>query len=165
MRCGNTAVDRSEDTAELGEVILETVRLTGHLLSAEDRLTEDLGLTSARWQLLRAIDRQPRPVAQIARLNGQTRQAVQRIANVLVEEGFAAYAANPEHKRAKLVQLSDRGRDALDEANRRHLDWSRRLAAGFEPAPIGSALWLLQNLRRRLTTAEHFRMDGTAPTP
>ena len=157
--------DQYEETPELGEVILETFRLSGHLLSAEDRLTEDLGLTSARWQLLRAIDGQPRPVAQIARLNGQTRQAVQRIANVLVEEGFATYAANPDHKRAKLVQLTDRGRAALDEANRRHLDWSRRLAAGFEPAPIGSALWLLQNLRHRLTAAEQFQRDSAAPTP
>ncbi|MDH3233798.1 MAG: MarR family transcriptional regulator, partial [Alphaproteobacteria bacterium] len=36
-------------------LILETFRLNGRLLAAGDRLVGDLGLTSARWQVLGAI--------------------------------------------------------------------------------------------------------------
>ncbi len=153
-------MQQTDEAKALSALILETFRLNSSLSAAEDRLTVDLGLTSARLQVLRAIDDRPRSVAQIARLIGLTRQAVQRIANVLVEEGFAAYGDNPEHKRAKLLQLSDGGREALDEANRRHEDWSRRLAAGFGATPIDTALWLMRNLRERLSASERQLRDG-----
>jgi len=59
-------------------LILEAFRFNGCLLAAGDRLTQDLGLTSARWQVLGAIDEGPLPVAQISRNMGLSRQAVQR---------------------------------------------------------------------------------------
>lgn len=147
-------MERTEETAALTDLIFETFRLNRCLIAAGDRLTADLGLTSARWQVLRAIGEQPRSVAQIARQMGLSRQAVQRIADVLVEEGFATFGDNPDHKRAKLVDLSDRGREVLEEADRRHARWSKRLAASFGVAPMNSALWLLQTIRRRLVAAE-----------
>src|SRR5205814_345438 len=51
------------------ELILEVFRLNGRLLAAGDRLVADLGLTSARWQVLGAIAlaSSPMPVAWIAR--------------------------------------------------------------------------------------------------
>ena len=147
----------TEETAALTELIFETYRLNGCLVAAGDRLTADLSLTSARWQILRAMGDQPRSVAQIARLMGQSRQAVQRIADVLVEEGFAAFSVNPDHKRAKLIGLSDRGHEMLEEIDRRHAQWVKRLAASFGTGRIDSALWLLQSLRRRLVAAERWR--------
>lgn len=147
-------MDTTEETAAMTELIFETFRLNGCLVAAGDRLTADLGLTSARWQILRAISEQPRSVAQIARLMGQSRQAVQRIADVLVEEGFAAFSVNPDHKRAKLIGPSQRGREILEEIDRRHTRWVKRLAASFGTGRIDSAKWLLQSLRRRLVAAE-----------
>ncbi len=41
---------------------------------------------------------------------GLTRQSVQRIADLLVERGLAAYADNPAHRRAKLVTPTSAGR-------------------------------------------------------
>ena len=150
---------RTEEATALTELILETFRLNGCLLAAGDRLTGDLGLTSARWQILGAIEDRPRSVAQIARLMGLTRQAVQRIANLLVEEGFAGFADNPEHKRAKLVRLSDKGRAALDEIGRRQAAWSSHLADGFRTTTIQAALAVLKTCRRRLE-AEQGREDA-----
>ena len=54
-------------------LIIETFRLNGELLAAGDELCADLGLTSARWQVMGAIDEGPLPVAHIARNMGLTR--------------------------------------------------------------------------------------------
>jgi len=84
------------------ELILETFRFNGRLLAAGDRLAKPLGLTSSRWQVLGAIGDRPLPVAQIARNMGLARQNVQRLADVLQEEGFVAYNPNPDHIRHSL---------------------------------------------------------------
>ena len=40
---------------------------------------------------------------------GVTRQAVQRIADLLVERGLAEYRPNPAHRRAKLLACTEAG--------------------------------------------------------
>ena len=131
-------------------LILETFRLNGLLLAAGDRLTSDLRLSSARWQVMGAIDEAPLPVAQIARNMGLTRQAVQRVANVLADEGLVEFTENPDHRRAKLVRLAAGGRAALEEISGRQIEWSNRLAEGLDAEEIKDALAVLSILRQRL---------------
>jgi DNA-binding MarR family transcriptional regulator len=133
-------------------LILEVFRLNGCLLAAGDRLTRDLGLTSARWQILGAIDDGPLPVAQIARNMGLTRQAVQRVANDLAAEGFVAFAHNPNHQRAKLVGLTPKGRQALDEINQRQAGWANRIATAPGAATLNRSMKILRALRTELET-------------
>ena len=142
----------SPEAAALTALILEAFRLNGRLLADGDRLTGDLGLSSARWQVMGAIEAVPLPVAQIARDMGLTRQAVQRLANALADEGLVTFELNPNHRRAKLVHLTDRGRLALNEVNRRQVEWSNRLAAGLAIETIEAALALMHTLRQRLET-------------
>jgi len=136
----------------LTELILEVFRLNGRLLAAGDRLVGDLGLTSARWQVLGAIAlaAAPMPVAWIARNMGLTRQAVQRIVNELIGEGVLALAANPHHRRAKLVVLTDRGARLHQTIEKRRLPWAGALAEGLPPRTIASAATTLRALRERL---------------
>lgn len=49
-------------------------------------------------------------VAQIGRSLGHPRQVVQRAANRLAELGLAAFADNPDHKRASLIIATEAGR-------------------------------------------------------
>ena len=136
--------------AVLTELILETFRLNGRLLAAGDRLTGDLGLTSARWQVVGAIEEAPLPVAQIARNMGLTRQAVQRLANVLAGEGLVSFEENPNHRRAQLVRLTPEGRAALEEVSRRQVEWSNRHAKGLPVKEIEQALRVLRTFREGL---------------
>jgi DNA-binding MarR family transcriptional regulator len=131
-------------------LILETFRVNGLLLAAGDRLTSEFGLSSARWQVMGAIEEAPLPVAQIARNMGLTRQAVQRVANVLADEGLTEFAENPDHRRAKLVSLTVAGRAVLEKINRRQIEWSNRLAEEQDPAEIEAALGVMQSFHRRL---------------
>lgn len=133
-------------------LILETFRLNGRLLAAGDALVADLGLTSARWQVLGAValSPAPQPVAHIARTMGLTRQAVQRLANDMAADGLIRFAPNPHHQRARLVLLTDQGRSAYAAAMRRQAPWVARLGAGLGLAPIEAATLLLRSLRERL---------------
>src|SRR5262245_20781481 len=99
-------------------LILDLFRLNSLLLTAGDRLVARLGLTSARWQILGSIvaaDR-PQPVALLARDLGANRQNVQRIINDLHNEGLVAFVANPHHRRAQLVLLTDKGKRTFEAA-------------------------------------------------
>lgn len=76
-------------------------------------MTKDLGLTHARWKVIGAIalSNAGLTVPGIARVLGQSRQAVQRITDVMVADGILVYTDNPKHKRSALVTLSEKGQD------------------------------------------------------
>ncbi len=131
-------------------LVLEVFRLNGRLLAAGDRLAAPAGLTSARWQVLGAIEAAPLPAAGIARAMGLTRQSVQRIADVLAAEGIVAFRGNPRHRRAKLVTVTPRGRRMLGRIGRIQSAWARRIAAGVPPSALAAAERLLSELRQRL---------------
>ena len=134
------------------ELVLETFRLNGCLLVAGDALVEDIGLTSARWQVLGAIalSTVPLPVAHIARNMGLTRQAVQRLANEMERDGLVRFAPNPHHQRAKLVLLTPRGKAAYDAAIKRQGPWAGSLANGLTIKRIEAATVTLRAIRQRL---------------
>jgi len=140
--------------AQLTDLILEIFRTNGRLLAAGDELVADLGLTSARWQVLGAVALAPEalPVAQIARDMGLTRQAVQRIANDLEAAGLLRFEENPRHQRAQLVLLTPAGRKAFDAAMTRQLPWARNLGAPLKADDVETALIVLRTIRMR--TAE-----------
>ncbi|MEQ8953696.1 MAG: MarR family transcriptional regulator, partial [Gammaproteobacteria bacterium] len=95
------------------DLVLSVFRLNSLLVAEGDNMTEGLGLTSARWRVIAAIALSSAglTVPGIARVLGQTRQAVQRITDVMVQDGLLEYQANPRHKRSVLVVLSDQGKE------------------------------------------------------
>ncbi|WP_279483658.1 helix-turn-helix domain-containing protein [Aureimonas sp. SK2] len=105
---------------DVREFALSIFEANGRLVSAGNDLVAHLGLTSAWWQVLAALRYSPVPlaVASIARNMGLTRQAVQRIVDLLAEQGLVEFKPNPHHRRAKLVVLTSAGSDALLGAER-----------------------------------------------
>lgn len=103
---------------DVRELALAIFAANGRLVSAGNGLVAHLGLTSAWWQVLAALRYSPMPlsVASIARNMGLTRQAVQRIVDLLAEQGLVAFRPNPHHRRAKLVVLTPAGSEALTGA-------------------------------------------------
>ena len=97
----------------LADAALTSFRLNGQLLALAEELARPVGLTAAWWQVLGAALGEPQSVSAIARTMGLTRQSVQRIADLLVDKGLAAYADNPAHRRAKLVSPTAAGRAAV----------------------------------------------------
>jgi DNA-binding MarR family transcriptional regulator len=94
-------------------VVTQVMQLDWLLVIASDAMAKPAGQTCARWWDLGAIGRAPASVAQIARTLRLVCQSVQRVADVLVEDGFAVCWANPRHRRAKLLEFTGRGGSAL----------------------------------------------------
>lgn len=136
----------------LTSLILDLFRLNNLLLAGGDRLVAPLGLSSARWQILGAIvaAERPQPVAWLARDLGANRQNVQRIVNDLQKEEVVAFEANPHHRRAQLVVLTDKGRQTYDAAMRLQVPWINRLSDELLLKDIETACRLITTLKKKL---------------
>lgn len=141
-------------------LVVEVMKLSAALEAAGNVLASPTGQSSARWQVLAAIEHDPLPVASIARALAHTRQSVQRIADVLVTDGLARYSPNPAHRRAKLLELTPDGLAALRTIQAAQAQWARQVAAGFNPGELDTARESLTELGRRL---EEW-MDRVTPT-
>lgn len=149
-------IKRTAAGETLSNLVLDLFRLNSLLLTAGDRLVAPLGLTSARWQILGAIvaaDR-PQPVAWLARDLGANRQNVQRIINDLHSEGLVAFDANPHHRRAQLVVLTDKGRQTYDAAMRLQAPWINTLSDGLPVKDIETVQRVVTALRKKLEDPE-----------
>lgn len=146
--------ERTEAADALTELVLAVFRLNGGFLDAADRLAERAGLTAARWQVLGAVLKEPKSVADIARDMGLARQSVQRLADILAAEGLAAYADNPAHRRAKLLAITDAGWTAIRDIGTRQHVWANRVSDGIETRSLQTALDLLRELAKRVEEGE-----------
>ncbi len=143
---------RTPSGEALTKLMLDLFRLNSLALTAGDRLVARLGLTSARWQVLGAIvaSERPQPVAWLARDLGANRQNVQRIINDLEREGLVTFAANPHHKRAQLVVLTDKGKRAFKSAMDLQAPWVDDLAGGVAVRDLETVHRVMLTLRKKL---------------
>jgi DNA-binding MarR family transcriptional regulator len=143
---------RSKRDEAATRVILSTFRANGLLLAAGDELSADEGLTSARWQVLGAIALAERPltVPQIARRMGLTRQSVHASVGRLAADGLVEWGPNADHRRSRLVHLTERGTARYAALDRRQIAWVHGLSEGMETPQLQAAAEVLDELCRRL---------------
>jgi DNA-binding MarR family transcriptional regulator len=130
--------------------VLSVFRLNSELVVAGDRLTKDLRLTSARWQIFAEINTAELTASQIARNMGIYRQAVQPLVDALADDGLVELVPNPNHRRAKLIRMTAAGRKSYDAALRRQVAWANDISAGLVVKNLVAANKLLRELQRRL---------------
>lgn len=120
----------------------------GRLISAGNELVAPMGLTSAWWQVLAALRYSPVPLpaASIARNMGLTRQAVQRILDLLAEHGLVVFKANPHHQRAKLVVLTPTGTAAVTGAEKAVAPFDQAIADRVGAERIRQAVKTLEEM-------------------
>jgi len=152
---GGSGVRPSDPPQELlTRTALGVFRLNGQFITVSDGLARDAGLTAARWQVLGAVVREPQPVAGIARTMGITRQSVQRIADVLAEQGLAEYGPNPAHRRAKLLHATEAGREAIRKITPGHARLADHLLAELGPEEFAETVRVLEQLSRAMDVIE-----------
>ena len=144
-----TVSDRDEPLAAgdaLPLVVADVFELAGALRRRGDELAGRLGQTQARWQVLSVVSEGDWTVPAAARRLGVSRQAVQRIADLLVEEQLASYQTNPAHRRSPLLQLTDAGRDVLARINATNRAESATLLDGLSDQVLVVARKVLRSL-------------------
>ena len=112
-------------------LVVRLFRLNGLLAAEGDALARPAGQSTARWQVLASVENSPLTVAQIARTLGLARQSVQRVADALEQGGLVRYEDNPRHRRARLVTLTERGRDALGVIQAAQRPWANELGGAI----------------------------------
>lgn len=114
----------ARDIEAFALVVADVFDAAGVLRRDGERTASSVGQTQARWQLMSVMSAGDWTVPMAAGRLGTSRQAVQRIANELVDDGLAAFADNPRHRRSPFLRLTDEGRRVLDtitdQAQRRH---------------------------------------------
>ena len=119
-------------------------------MEVAQELSAEGGLTAAWWQVLGGILDEPRTVAEIGRRMGMTRQGVQRVADLLVEQGLAEYRPNPAHRRAKLLACTEAGYWAIRKIALVQRPWADRIAAEIGTEALHQALATTRALTQRL---------------
>ena len=133
------------------DLVLSVFRLNGLLIAQGDDMTEGLGLTHARWKVIGAIalSNNGLTVPGIARVLGQSRQAVQRITDVMVEDGLLEYHENPKHKRSVLVLLSDQGKEIYNTLREVQDPWAIEATQDIPVEELETALRLIRRLIKK----------------
>lgn len=151
---------RTPEGDALTELVLPVFELNGEFLAAAQDITEPTGLTPAWWQVLGATLDEPLSVADIARRVGLglARQSVQRTANLLVDKGWAVYVDNPNHKRAKLLEPTPKGRDTVAQLRDAQHAWSDAVGAAVGESELRA---FSATLGKILAASRHYR-SGSA---
>lgn len=148
-----------EEQDLLSRAALGAFRLNGQFLAVAEELARPAGTTAARWQVLGAVLGEPLPVSGIARVMGITRQSVQRVADLLVEQGLAEYRTNPAHRRAKLLAPTEEGYAAVRRIDPGHAAFAARLTTAYREAYGEEGLEEAVRALERLSTV----LDGLGP--
>lgn len=131
--------DRTPAGDAVSELAVHVFRLNGLLTAAGDAMAGPAGQTTARWRVLAAIEDQPLTVAQVARAWRLARQSVQRVADLLVDDGLATYQENPNHRRAKLLRILPAGTTALETIRHAQRVWADQLGEVVGEADLRAA--------------------------
>jgi DNA-binding MarR family transcriptional regulator len=129
------------------QILAELFRLRAVMLDSAEHLAEAAGLTSARWQILGAIEETPAPVAHVARTLGLTRQAVQETADAMERDGLVTFVQNPDHKRARLMSTTSKARKALDYLRPRQMQFANMMGAPHSLEALRATLDVLEKSR------------------
>ena len=135
-------------------------RLNGLLEDEGDALARPAGQTTARWQVLAAVEDTPRSVAEIARVLSLARQSVQRVADALEAGGLVGYADNPRHRRARLVVPTPAGLDRLRRIQDEQRPWSDRLGADVGVRDLATINRLLDRVHGVVEAQAAARLRG-----
>jgi len=107
----------------------EASRLDTTVHAALESQIKPLGLSVPQSRILDRIGHAPMTVASLARRLDLARQSVQRVADLLVRDDLARLDPNPDHKRAKLLALTDSGQARLKQLRAAEGRWLEALRA------------------------------------
>jgi DNA-binding MarR family transcriptional regulator len=161
MRQEGKALTTVYEPAHVRNLAVAIFETNGLLVDTGNGLVRHAGLTTALWQVLGALGYSPSPlpVAHIARNMGLTRQAVQRVVDLLIERGFVCPQSNPHHQRAKLIVLTPTGRIALSEAEAAVAPLDRMVLDRIGADRISAAIAVLREMNDVMAQTLSTEMD------
>lgn len=118
---------REERADEAARLVADVLEAAGALRRLGDEIAGTAGQSQARWQVLSVLSEGDWTVARAARRLGVSRQGVQRVVDLLLEEGLLLVEPNPNHARSPLIRLTPEGRETLDRITEVVDPWHRQI--------------------------------------
>jgi DNA-binding MarR family transcriptional regulator len=140
-------------------IVADVYQLAGQFRAHGEAIAETVRQTQARWQVMSAASAEPKTVPQIARRLGVSRQNVQRIADKLVSDGCAHFAANPDHRASDHLVLTERGHEALGRLSAAAKAHHARIAKNFSNEQLSALHRELRQMRVALEQIEALTAD------
>ena len=141
--------------AELHDLFREVFALQAALAGIMDAVHAETGLSTSKHRIVRALDREEGATApRLATLLGVSRQFVQTVCNAMGEEGLVVFRNNPQHRRSKLIFLTDRGKRVFRESRRRENEMIARSLPRIEAEKVLTAGRVLAAIRGRLPSPD-----------
>lgn len=131
-------------------LVADVFELAGAFQASSDDLALVAGQTGARWQVMWVANESRCTVPDVARRLGRSRQAVQRIADLLVADGLAEWEANPGHRRSPFLVLTRAGEDALRRIMHASDIWRAEVARAFTVAELEAAQSVIRRMSVRV---------------
>lgn len=149
-----TSTGEPDAADEFALLVADLFELSAELRRAGEVLAASAGETQARWQLLSVASAGDWTVSSAARRLGVSRQAVQRVADLMVKDGLARYEDNPGHRRSPHVRLTASGRKALALITKRSRSWRARVVEQLPANDIRRIRQDLNEIRSGMERAE-----------
>jgi DNA-binding MarR family transcriptional regulator len=143
-------VERAPLEGSVPSLIADVYELAGALRRAGDQVAGELGQSQARWQLLSVVSEGTWTVPEAARRLGVSRQAVQRVADLLATDGLVRYEDNPAHRRSPHVRVTPEGLETLRAITARSDEQNEALVAHLHPSEIAEARRVLREVLQHL---------------
>ncbi len=140
----------------LTDLIRTVLRMNATVQKSGTRLMRGTGITNARWQTLSELFALSKrvTVSELARHMGLTRQAVQRLADDMADDGLVEFAENPGDARSMHLLLTEAGRATYHDALEREWQWTNAIAEDFDVEQIQNAVALLEAITQKIQTAD-----------
>ena len=148
------------DTAAVAAVIHRWMgRFTTRSMHGWARYVREAGLTMAQAGLLMRLHYHGGcGVRDVAEDFGITSAAASQLIDRLVQHSLVVRSENPDDRRARILTLSDKGREIIDQGMRERFRWVDDLAAALTPAEQHAILVALPML-----IAAEERLPGDRP--
>lgn len=129
---------------------LQLLKLTrGVEAQLRDRMRRELGWTLPRFDVMAALHRAEAGMrmSDLAGALVVSNGNVTALVDGLVDDGLAVRAPDAQDRRASIVRLTQKGRDAFGEVARTHEGWIDDLLGGLDGAQLETLTALVQTAR------------------
>ncbi|NDV21368.1 MarR family winged helix-turn-helix transcriptional regulator [Desulfovibrio sp. JC022] len=117
----------------------------------EESIHMESGLSKAqKINLAHLITSGPMTVSDLAFARGVSRQSVQVGATVMVDQGYVRMIDNPRHKKAKLLEVTDYGRELYELSEKAENEIIKKAFPDFIADDVLTATRLLTDVRETL---------------
>jgi DNA-binding MarR family transcriptional regulator len=151
MSAPQPALDGRHSILELNRLITATRGFFHDLEEVSSSILARHGLTLQERRLLMTLRKHRlSTVPQLARKRGVSRQFVQVTMNALAKRSLVEFKENPDHKRSRLLSLTERGEALILGVMSREGEALQQVAAGLRPEDVREAVRVLESARQGL---------------